>query len=116
MSHEVFRYRAGELHCEDRVISEISGAVPTPFYVYSSASLVGRYRGLDRALSGVSHLICFALKANSQPELLRYLVEEGAGAEAVSGAELALALRVGFDPRLPRRNSRKQRGDLSGVG
>ncbi len=96
MSHEVFRYQDGELHCEGCDLSTIARSVATPFYIYSSGCLLERYRRLDDALSAIPHLICYALKANTQPELLRYLVKEGAGAEVVSGAELGLALRVGF--------------------
>ena len=98
LSHEAFTLLEGELFCEDLPLEKIARSVPTPFYVYSSACLRDRFRRFDRAFSSVPHLICYALKANSQPALLRKLVDEGAGAEVVSGAELELALQVGFSP------------------
>lgn len=107
MSHPVFVEREGVLHCEGCSLEAIAGSIPTPFYVYSARSIVERYRAVDLAFSPVPHLISVAIKANSQPALLRLLREEGAGAEVVSGAELALALRVGFPP---------ERVVFSGVG
>lgn len=98
MPHEVFRYRDSQLTVEGVAVSEIAGEVPTPFYLYAVETLVERYRALESAFGPSRHLHCVALKANSQPALLRPLAEEGAGAEVVSGAELALALALGFDP------------------
>lgn len=98
MTHEVFQLENGRLFCERCSLEGMARSVSTPFYVYSSRCLRERYRQVDQAFAGVSHLICYALKANSQPELLRALLEEGAGAEVVSGAELALARAVGFAP------------------
>ena len=107
MSDQAFRAREGKLSCEDCSLERIAASVPTPFYVYSSREVVRRFRRLDSAFSAQPHLICYALKANSQPALLRLLFDEGAGAEVVSGAELALALRVGVPP---------ERVVFSGVG
>ncbi len=98
MLDRAFEVREGMLHCEGSSLQAIAESISTPFYVYSSRELVDRFRRLDRAFAGQPHLICYALKANSQPELLRILLREGAGAEVVSGTELALALRVGFPP------------------
>jgi diaminopimelate decarboxylase len=98
MSHEVFQHRNGELFCEDCALETVVHELATPFYVYSLGHIRGNYRRLHRAFADVPHLICYALKANSQPALLRSLLDEGAGAEVVSGAELALALAVGFEP------------------
>ena len=92
----VFRYRNGRLAVEGVELSELAETVATPFYVYSKGTLVERYRALDKAFASSRHLHCVAMKANGQPALLRALVEEGAGAEVVSGAELAVALAVGF--------------------
>ncbi len=98
MSEEAFHASEGKLSCEDCLLERVAGSVPTPFYVYSSRELVERFRKLDSAFSAQPHLICYALKANSQAALLRLLVNEGTGAEVVSGAELGLALRVGVPP------------------
>jgi diaminopimelate decarboxylase len=97
--HEFFEYRDGRFCCDGHSLETIAHGVGTPFYVYSARCLRERFRGLDRAFAGANHLICYALKANTQPALLRILLAEGAGAEVVSGAELALALAVGFDPK-----------------
>jgi diaminopimelate decarboxylase len=98
MSGQAFHVREGKLLCEDCSLERMAASVPTPFYVYSSREVAQRFRRLDSAFSAQPHLVCYALKANSQPALLRILITEGAGAEVVSGAELTLALRVGFPP------------------
>ena len=98
MSSQPFNVRKGKLHCEDCSLEHIASSVTTPFYVYSTREVVERFRALDTAFSAQPRLLCYALKANSQPALLRLLAAEGAGAEVVSGAELALALKVGFPP------------------
>jgi diaminopimelate decarboxylase len=98
MSSEIFQHREGQLFCGDVPVESVAGSVPTPFYLYDATCVQQRYRGLERAFSSVPHLTCYAFKANSQPEILRILLKEGAGAEVVSGAELQLALAVGFAP------------------
>lgn len=91
---DVFRYQNDQLCAAGVPLAEIARSVGTPFYVYDPADALERFRTLSRAFAGVSHLHCVALKANSQPALLRPLFSEGAGAEVVSGAELALALAL----------------------
>lgn len=98
MPSDVFHYEGGELVVEGVRLSELTESIATPFYVYGLESLVERYRALERAFEPSQHTHCVAMKANSQPALLRPLVAEGAGAEVVSGAELALALELGFPP------------------
>jgi diaminopimelate decarboxylase len=98
MSEKPFHVSEGKLYCEECLLERVAASVPTPFYVYSSRDVVDKFRKLDAALSAQPHLICYALKANSQAALLRLLVKEGAGAEVVSGGELELALRVGVPP------------------
>jgi diaminopimelate decarboxylase len=92
---DLFHYDGDELAVEGVALGSIAESVPTPFYVYAPHASVERFRELERAFAGARHLHCVALKANSQPALLRPLVAEGAGAEVVSGAELALALALG---------------------
>ena len=95
---DVFYFGEDGLRVDEVSIARLAESVPTPFYVYGVSALVERFRALERAFESVAHLHCVALKANSQPALLRPLVAEGAGAEVVSGAELALALALGFPP------------------
>jgi diaminopimelate decarboxylase len=98
LSSEVFHYDGDELVADTVPISRVARSVPAPFYVYARENLVERYRELERAFSGARHLHCVALKANSQPALLRALFAEGAGAEVVSGAELGLAIALEVPP------------------
>ena len=94
-----FHYKNGELHCEGVPVRTVAQRVGTPFYLYSSNTLANHFRAFDSAFAGVPHLICFALKSNSNSALLRLLGREGAGADIVSGGELFRALRAGIDPR-----------------
>jgi diaminopimelate decarboxylase len=98
MTLDAFRYENDELSAGGLALSAIAREVLTPFYVYDPATAVARFRELDRAFAPSPHLHSVALKANSQPALLRPLFAEGAGAEVVSGAELALALALGVPP------------------
>jgi diaminopimelate decarboxylase len=90
-----FLYRDGVLHVEDVPIPEIAAAVGTPFYVYSTATLTRHVRVFDEALDGMEHLICFAMKANSNLGVLATLAKLGVGVDVVSGGELRRALFVG---------------------
>ena len=94
-----FHYEGESLLCEDVPLAEISERVGTPAYVYSHAALEGAYRELDEAFSGLDHLVCYAVKANSNLAVLRTLASFGAGADIVSGGELYRAVRAGFDPK-----------------
>ncbi|MEO0820236.1 MAG: diaminopimelate decarboxylase [Pseudomonadota bacterium] len=93
-----FAYRAGALHAEDVPVAEIAAAVGTPFYLYSTATLERHYRVFDEALGGMDHLIAYALKANSNLAVVATLARLGAGADVVSGGELARALAAGVAP------------------
>jgi diaminopimelate decarboxylase len=94
-----FHYRNGQLYCEGVPIKTVAQRVGTPFYVYSSNTLTNHVRSFANAFKDVPHLICFALKANSNGSVLKLLAREGAGADIVSGGELFRALRAGIDPR-----------------
>jgi diaminopimelate decarboxylase len=89
---------AGVLNCEGVPLDRIAQAVGTPAYVYSSATVRDRYEQLDAMLATVPHRVHYTLKANSNQALLRLLRSLGAGADVVSGGELARALRAGFTP------------------
>jgi diaminopimelate decarboxylase len=94
-----FQYKNGELHCEGVPLRTIAQRVGTPFYCYSSATLVSHFRAFDRSFGKAPHLVCFAVKANPSTAVLRTLIREGAGADIVSGGELYRVLRAGIDPK-----------------
>lgn len=94
MNH--FDYRDGVLHAEDVAIPEIAKAVGTPFYCYSTATLVRHFRVFSEAFAGLDTLVCYAMKANSNQAVLRTLAREGAGADVVSEGELRRALAAGI--------------------
>jgi diaminopimelate decarboxylase len=96
MNH--FEYKAGALHAEDVPLTAIAEAVGTPFYCYSTATLVRHYRVFTEALEGLDTLICYSVKANSNLAVIRTLAELGAGADVVSGGELLRALAAGIPP------------------
>ena len=77
-------------------LSEIAEQVGTPLYLYNLSVIRARYEVLDAALSGIPHRICFAIKANANLGVLRAFRDLGAGADIVSGGELARALAAGF--------------------
>ena len=86
-----FLYRDGCLHAEDVAISQIAAEVGTPFYLYSSATLLRHFKLFDDALAGMDHLICYAMKAASNQAILTLLGAAGAGMDVVSGGEYARA-------------------------
>ncbi|MEM8790273.1 MAG: diaminopimelate decarboxylase [Pseudomonadota bacterium] len=90
-----FTYKDGRLHAEDVAIEEIAAEVGTPFYVYSTATLERHYRVFEEALDGLPHMICYAMKANSNLAVIATLARLGAGADIVSGGELERALAAG---------------------
>ncbi|WP_170427005.1 diaminopimelate decarboxylase [Ruegeria arenilitoris] len=90
-----FLYRDGALYAEDVPISEIAAAVGTPFYVYSTATLLRHFQLFDDALSGTDHLVCYAMKAASNQAILKTLAQAGAGMDVVSGGEYLRAKAAG---------------------
>lgn len=91
-----FLYKNGSLHAEDVAIRDIARSVGTPFYVYSTATLVRHYRLFQEALDPLPNLICFAMKANSNLAVVRTLAQEGAGADVVSIGEYLKAKAAGI--------------------
>jgi len=90
-----FLYQDGQLYAEDVPVADIAAAVGTPFYCYSTATLQRHFRMFDEALSGMDHLVCYAMKAASNQAILRTLAAEGAGMDVVSGGEYARAKAAG---------------------
>jgi len=90
-----FLYRDGVLHAEGVPLPEIAAAVGTPVYVYSTATLARHYRLFTEALAPLPHLVCFAVKANSNVAVLKTLGDLGAGMDVVSGGEYLRARAAG---------------------
>ncbi len=90
-----FNYRAGKLMAEDVPLARLAERVGTPFYCYASATIERHYRVFAEALSGLDATVCYALKANSNRAVVATLARLGAGADVVSGGELALARAAG---------------------
>ncbi len=90
-----FLYRDGALHAEDVPVADIATAVGTPFYVYSCATLTRHYRLFDEGLGDLPHLVCYAVKANSNQAVLAHLAGLGAGMDVVSGGEYLRARAAG---------------------
>ena len=104
---DAFNYRGGELFAEGVALSAIAERFGTPTYVYSRAHIEAQYRSYADALHGVEHLVCFAVKANSNLGVLNLLARLGAGFDIVSGGELERVLAAG---------GRADRVVFSGVG
>lgn len=90
-----FLYRNGVLHAEDVPLPHIAEAVGTPFYCYSTATLTRHYTLFEEALEGLDHLVCFAMKSNSNQAVLKTLANLGAGMDVVSGGEYLRAKAAG---------------------
>ena len=90
-----FLYKDGVLHAEDVSLADIAAAVGTPVYVYSTATLLRHFHLFDDALAGMDHLVCYAMKANSNQAVLRTLAQAGAGMDVVSGGEYRRAKAAG---------------------
>ncbi|WP_296417021.1 diaminopimelate decarboxylase [Pseudooctadecabacter sp.] len=91
-----FLYRDGQLMAEDVAIAQIAAEVGTPFYVYSSATLLRHFKLFDEALSWTDHLVCFAMKSLSNQAVLKLLGDAGAGMDVVSGGEYRRARAAGI--------------------
>ena len=94
-----FTHRDGRLCVEDVTLDRIAETCGTPCYVYSRSALETAFRGYDQALAGRDHLVCYAVKANSNLAVLNVFARLGSGFDIVSGGELARVLRAGGDPR-----------------
>lgn len=95
MSLEAFSRRDGALHAEGVPLAAVAAAHGTPTYVYSRAAIEANFRAYDAAFGAHPHLVCFAVKANSNLAVLNLLARLGAGFDIVSGGELARVLAAG---------------------
>ncbi len=94
-----FAYKDGGLFAEEVPLEEIARQVGTPFYCYSYATLERHFRAFDAPFSGLSHLVCFSVKSNSNLAVLKTFLNQGSGMDVVSGGELFRALKAGAEPR-----------------
>jgi diaminopimelate decarboxylase len=90
-----FEYDRGRLHCEGVSLEQVAREVGTPVYIYSEAAMRQQMQLFSDSFQQVPHLICYAVKANSNLSVIRRLAEWGAGFEVVSGGELFRVLRAG---------------------
>lgn len=93
-----FGFIKGEIYAEDLALSEIAAQVGTPFYCYSTETLIRHYNVFCEAFKGHDFLLCYAVKANSNQAIIKTLADQGAGADVVSEGELRRALLAGIAP------------------
>jgi diaminopimelate decarboxylase len=94
-----FAYKNGVLHAEDVNLVQLAEEVGTPVYVYSSATLERHFLVMDKAFEGTDHMICYAMKANSNQAVVKTMANAGAGMDVVSEGELRRALAAGVPAR-----------------
>jgi diaminopimelate decarboxylase len=90
-------YRGNTLHLEDLPLADLARRFGTPLYVYSSAAMERALSSYERALAGRDHLVCYAVKANSNLAVLQWFARRGCGFDIVSGGELERVLAAGGD-------------------
>jgi diaminopimelate decarboxylase len=94
-----FAYRDGVLHAENVNLRALAEEVGTPFYCYSTATLERHYKVMAQAFAGTDHMICYAMKANSNQAVIKAMAAMGAGMDVVSEGELRRALAAGVPGR-----------------
>lgn len=94
-----FRYVGNKLRCEQVSIESLVRKFGTPLYVYSQHTLSDHFQKLDKALAPLDHLICYAMKANSNAAVMRTLANLGGGFDTVSGGELRRVIAAGGNPK-----------------
>jgi diaminopimelate decarboxylase len=93
-----FRFAGNKLFCEGVSLEALARQHGTPLYVYSQHTLEDHFQKLDAALAPLDHLICFAMKANSNLSVMRVLANRGSGFDVVSAGELQRVIAAGGDP------------------
>ncbi|MBI5635066.1 MAG: diaminopimelate decarboxylase [Nitrospirae bacterium] len=93
-----FQYRGNELYAEDVAVKELAETYGTPLYIYSYNTLTRHFKAYEDAYEPFPHIICYALKANTNGAILKLLARQGCGADIVSGGELYRALKAGISP------------------
>ncbi|MBL4850881.1 MAG: diaminopimelate decarboxylase [Gammaproteobacteria bacterium] len=92
---DYFSRRQQRLYCEEIALDEIATRFGTPCYVYSRATIERHWQAFDQAFTGIDHLVCYAVKANSNLAVLNILARLGSGFDIVSGGELERVLAAG---------------------
>src|SRR3954451_7733044 len=96
---DFFRYRNGELYCEDVPAAKIAAEVGTACYVYSKATFLHHYRQIAQAFKPLNATVCYSVKSCGNINILKFLAAEGCGFDVTSGGELFRALEAGGDPK-----------------
>jgi diaminopimelate decarboxylase len=95
-----FKFKNGRLYCEGVALERLARECGTPLYVYSQRTITNHFQKLDRAMAALpNHLVCYAMKANSNAAILRLLANLGGGFDIVSAGELFRVVQAGGDPR-----------------
>ena len=92
-----FARQAGSLFCEDTQVSDLAEQFGTPLYIYSQTAITDAFLTWKQAFGDARHLVCYAVKANSNIAILRLLASLGSGFDIVSGGELERVLTAGGD-------------------
>ena len=95
---DYFEYRNGRLYAEGLELAALAAEYGTPCYVYSRATIERHWHAFDNALAGQPHLVCYAVKANSNLAVLNIMARLGSGFDIVSVGELERVLKAGGDP------------------
>ncbi len=98
MRFENFTYKGNSLHCEKVDLHLISNLIGTPFYVYSKKSMIDRFKSFQKAFQDIPHRIYYAVKANSNINVIKLFTSLGAGLDVNSGGELFRAIKAGANP------------------
>lgn len=91
-----FSYKGNELYAEDVPVRLMAEKYGTPLYIYSYKTLLRHFKSYDEAYKDFPHIVCYALKANTNAAVLRLLAKNGCGADIVSGGELFRAMQAGI--------------------
>jgi diaminopimelate decarboxylase len=94
-----FKYIGNKFYCEGVPVESLVKKYGSPLYIYSQRTVTEHFQKLDRAMTPVDHLVCFAMKSNSNMGILRTIADLGGGFDIVSGGELQRAMAAGGDPR-----------------
>ncbi len=94
-----FRYVGNKLFCEKVAVETLAKKFGTPLFVYSQRTLTNHFSKLDQELAPLEHLVCYAMKSNSNLAVLRTIANLGGGFDIVSSGELQRVIAAGGDPR-----------------